>query len=91
VEKLNADAKRQQQQEIKRIVHEQAAAILRHRLVSSVSAESAKTYMETSTHGLVARTVVIDVTKPRARQSGVKSPTLKTEHVVSMQTCLCVC
>ena len=90
VEKLNADAKRQQQQEIKRIVHEQAAAILRHRLVSSVSAESAKAYMATITNGLVARTVVIDVTKPRTCQSGVKSPTLKTEHVVSMQTCLCV-
>ena len=70
VEKLNADAKKQQQQEIKRIVHEQAAAILRHRVVALASAESAKTFMETSNRGLVARTIIIDVTKPRTRQSG---------------------
>jgi len=65
VEKLNADAKKQQQQEINRTVHEQAAAILRHRVVALASAESAKTFMETSNRGLVARTIIIDVTKPR--------------------------
>ena len=80
VEKLNADAKKQQQQEIKRIVHEQAAAILRNRVVSLSSAESAKVFMETSNRGLVARTIVIDVTKPRSRQSGVKSRTPSAEH-----------
>ena len=80
VEKLNADAKKQQQQEIKRIVHEQAAAILRSRVVSLSSAESAKVFMETSNRWLVARTIVIDVTKPRSRQSEVKSRTPSAEQ-----------
>ena len=86
VEKLNADAKKQQQQEIKKIVHEQAAAILRHRVVALASAESVKTFMETSNRGLVARTVIIDVTKPRSRQSGVKSPTPSAKYSSAART-----
>ena len=67
VEKLNADAKKQRQQEIKRIVHEQAAAILRNRMVSLSSAESAKV----SLNELSCKAVVVNGCQV-ARSNGLR-------------------
>ena len=72
-EKPNQDARMRRSEALRREIHGQAAAVLRSRLVAVSSAESAKVYMETSNSGLVARTIVVDVTKPRSRQTGLKS------------------
>jgi hypothetical protein len=71
--KLNKDAEKQRADSLRAAINKQAATIIRNRVVALPSAESIKAYMEGGQRGLVARTIVIDVTMPASRQSGPQS------------------
>ena len=73
VVKLNKDAVKQRSDLLRSAINRQAALVIRNRVVALPSADSIKSYMESSHRGLVARTIVIDVTMPAPRQSGAKS------------------
>jgi hypothetical protein len=70
---MNRDAEQKRKDDLKNLINQQAAVILRNRLCVMPSVDSVKTFMETTSHGLLARTVVIDVTMPGSRQTGAKS------------------
>ena len=73
VDKLNKDAEKSRKQTLRQLVQAQAATIIRNRVIALPSSDAVKTYMETTQRGLVARTVVVDVTMPASRQTGGKS------------------
>ena len=73
VQKLNADAEKTRKQSMRQLVQAQAAVIIRNRVVAFPSTDAVKNYMETTQRGLVARTVIVDVTMPASRQTGSKS------------------
>jgi DNA-binding transcriptional regulator PaaX len=73
VQKLNADAEKSRKQHMRQLVQRQAAGIIRNRVVAFPNTDAVKNYMETTQRGLVARTIVVDVTMPASRQTGAKS------------------
>ena len=73
VRDLNAQALKERAAQLQCAMCEQAAALLRNRLVVVRRASDAKTFMQTSSQGLVARTIIVDVSMPADRQSGRKS------------------
>ena len=73
VHRMNRDAEQKRKLDLKNLINEHATAVLHNRLVVLPSADAVKNYMEMTMHGLVARTVVIDVTMPTSRQTGPKS------------------
>jgi hypothetical protein len=73
VAKLNKDAKIKRESEMRSLIQAEAAGLLRNRLIVSSNVEQLKSYMESTQGGLVARSIVIDGTMPKNRQSGDKS------------------
>ena len=73
VEQLNKDAEARRKDDIRATLNSQAAMVVRNRLVPVSSADAVKTFCETAARGLVARSIVVDVTMPVGRQSGPKS------------------
>ena len=78
VKDLNAQAIRERDASLQSAVCEQAAALLRNRLIVVRRASDAKTYMQTSSQGLVAWTIVVDVSVPAERQSSRRSRSICT-------------
>ena len=73
VEQLNKDAEARRKDDIRATLNSQAAMVVRNRSVPVSSADAVKTFCETAARGLVARSIVVDVTMPVGRQSGPKS------------------
>ena len=76
VAKMNADAEKSRKNLMRQLVQAQAAVVVRNRVVAFPSTDAVKNYMETTQRGLVARTVIVDVTMPAGRQTGAKSRSL---------------
>jgi hypothetical protein len=76
VQKLNCDAKDERARALQSELLRFAAKIFRSRVVTFTSPEAAKSYMETEAGGLQARTVLVDVTMPGCRQTGLASRAL---------------
>ena len=70
VAKPNKDSEDQRKESLRAHINKQAATIMRNRVICMKTAEEVKTFMESCQRGLVARTVVIDVTMPASRQAG---------------------
>ena len=71
--RLNHDARTEREAAMEAQVHQLAANVWRSRVVVVDSAEAAKRYMQQSSPGITARTIVIDFAMPADLQSGPRS------------------
>jgi hypothetical protein len=78
VKDLNAQAVKERDAQLQSTLCEQAAALLRNRLVVVRRAHDAKTLMQTSSQGLVVRTILVDDSMPPDRQTARGSRSICT-------------